>query len=65
MHANPNNLSNFNTPPKNVVVLPSATPVLEPEVFDGNPANTVTLLMPLMLLSPLMFPNLGGNFSIS
>ena len=39
MHANPNNLSNFNTPPQNVVVLPSATPVLEPKVFDGNPAN--------------------------
>ena len=39
MHANPNNLSNFNTSPQNVLLLPSVTPVLEPEVFDGNPAN--------------------------
>ena len=39
MHASPNNLSNFHQSPQNVLVLPSATPVLEPEVFDGNPAN--------------------------
>ena len=39
MHSNPNNLSNFNTSLQNVLVLPSATPVLESEVFDGNPAN--------------------------
>ena len=39
LHVNSNNLSNFNTSPQNVLVLSSATPVLESEVFDGNPAN--------------------------
>ena len=39
LHVNSNNLSNFNMSPQNVLVLSSATPVLESEVFDGNPAN--------------------------
>ena len=39
MQANSKNFSNFNTYPLDALVLRSATPVLEPKVFDENPAN--------------------------
>ena len=65
MHANPNNFSNFNTSSQNALMLFSATPVLEPEVFDGNPANCSSFIDAFdALISPLMFPDLSGDFSI-
>ena len=66
MHANPNNLSNFNTWPQNVLVLPSAMPVLEPEVFDRNPANYRNFIDAFdALITFNVSEPIGGDFSIS
>ena len=65
MHANSHNFSNFDKSPQNVLMLPFATLVLESEVFDRNPASYRNFIDAFNALSPLMFPNLGGDFSIS